>query len=128
MAVPSSMQGADYVIATGEPVLYLGGFSGQDQVVTAAGLSQLVASGELRFIYWGGQGGGGRNFGPGGGPSASISQWVTSQCTLVKGFDTTTQNAGAPDGTGGNQGATGNGVGGRDIRVNLYDCAGGRIR
>jgi len=25
MAVPSSMQGADYVIATGRPVLYLGG-------------------------------------------------------------------------------------------------------
>ena len=107
-------------------MLYLGGFSGQDQVVTADDLSALVASGQLRYIYWGGQGGGqgGRgNFGPGGGANAGISQWVTSQCTLVQGFDTTTQNAGAPDGTGGNQGATGNGAGGRDIQVNLYDCA-----
>jgi hypothetical protein len=28
MAVPSSMQGADHVLATGRPVLYLGGFMG----------------------------------------------------------------------------------------------------
>ena len=34
MAVPSSMQGADYVLATGRPVLYLGGFNGQDSVVS----------------------------------------------------------------------------------------------
>ena len=29
MAVPSSMQGSDYVIATGRGVLYLGGFDGK---------------------------------------------------------------------------------------------------
>ena len=125
MAVPSSMQGADYVIATGQPVLYLGGFNGQDPVESADDLAQLVASGQLRYIYWGGQGGGRGNFSRGSGDSGttSVSQWVTSQCMLVQGFGTTTQNAGAPDGTGGNQGATGNGVGGRDILVNLYDCA-----
>jgi len=52
MAVPSSMQGADYVLATGRPVLYLGGFMGADQVVTADDLEQMVGHSELRYIYW----------------------------------------------------------------------------
>ena len=121
MAVPSSMQGADYVLATGRPVLYLGGFNGQDAVETAASLSQLVKNGELRYIYWGGRGGG-----PAGGQS-NISSWVTSSCKAVQGFDTTTQNAGAPDGTRAGldnpinpqnfaPGPNGN------MQVTLYDC------
>jgi len=121
MAVPSSMQGADYVIATGRPVLYLGGFSGQDAVETPESLSQLVSSGQLRYIYWGGGGGG-----PNGG-SINISRWVTSSCKAVRGFETTTRNAGAPDGTG--VGADGRlnhqfiaaGPGG-NMQVTLYDC------
>ncbi len=52
VAVPSSMQGADYVLATGRPVLYLGGFMGQDEVVTPDDLTRMVADGELRYIYW----------------------------------------------------------------------------
>ncbi len=122
MAVPSSMQGADYVLATGRPVLYLGGFNGQDAVETADSLSQLVKNGELRFIYWGSGGGG-----PAGGQS-DISSWVASSCKAVQGFDTTTQNAGAPDGTrtGSNNpfnpqnvapGLNGN------MQVTLYDCS-----
>ncbi len=121
MAVPSSMQGADYVLATGRPVLYLGGFNGQDAVETAASLSQLVKNGELRFIYWGGGSGGSA------GGQSIISSWVTSSCKAVQGFNTTTQNAGAPDGTrpGLNKpanpqnfapGPNGN------MQVTLYDC------
>ncbi len=121
MAVPSSMQGADYVLATGRPVLYLGGFNGQDAVETPESLSQLVSNGALRFIYWGGGGGG-----PNGGQS-DISSWVASSCKAVRGFDATTQNAGAPDGTrtGSNNpanqqnfapGPNGN------MQVTLYDC------
>jgi 4-amino-4-deoxy-L-arabinose transferase-like glycosyltransferase len=120
MAVPSSMQGADYVLATGRPVLYLGGFNGQDPVIDTTGLANLVKNGELRFIYWGGGGG------PNGGRS-EISSWVSSSCKTVQGFDTLTQNAGAPDGTrpGSNnlinprnrmQGPNGN------MQVTLYDC------
>ena len=56
MAVPTSMQGADYILATGRPVLYIGGFKGADEVVNADELSQLVKGGELRYIYWGSQG------------------------------------------------------------------------
>jgi hypothetical protein len=121
MAVPSSIQGADYVIATGRPVLYLGGFNGQDQVETAESLSQLVADGELRYIYWGGQGGG--FGGPGGSSQSDISNWVTTTCKPVQGYDAATQNQGAPDGTG--EGTTdddgfGRGFGG-SMQVSLYD-------
>lgn len=124
MAVPSSMQGADYVIATGRPVLYMGGFMGQDNVVTADDLARLVSDGELRYIYWNsdGRGGMGTNF--------DISTWVESSCTPVQGFDTSTQNSGAPDGT--RSGDTGtdsnnrfsqNQAGfGKNMQVSLYDC------
>ncbi len=116
MAVPSSMQGADYVLATGRPVLYLGGFMGQDKVETSASLEQMVADGELRYIYWDGRGGG---FGPGG--QSDISAWVSNTCMPVQGFDTTTRNSGAPDGTAGQAGgAFSRGLGA--MQVTLYDC------
>ena len=118
MAVPSAMQGADYVLATGRPVLYLGGFMGQDKVESSASLAQMVAEGKLRFIYWGGQGGG---FGPGG--QSDISSWVTNTCTPVQGFDAATRNSGAPDGTAAQtDGPFSRGAG--DMQVTLYDCHG----
>ena len=118
LAVPSSMQGADYVLATGRPVLYLGGFNGMDKVVSSTELQAMVAANELRFIYYDARGGGG------GGPNSmqsDVSSWVTNACTLV-GFNTTTQNFGAPDGTAGmaNAGAPSSGPGG--MQVSLYDC------
>lgn len=103
MAVPSAMQGADYVIATGRPVLYLGGFMGRDPVITNEGLQQLIEQGELRYIY---------SDAGNGGNQSNVSSWVRNSCTLVKGFNTNTQNAGAPDGTL-NRG---------NMAVSLYDC------
>jgi 4-amino-4-deoxy-L-arabinose transferase-like glycosyltransferase len=127
MAVPSSMQGSDYVIATGRPVLYLGGFMGIDPVETPASLQALVSSGQLRYIYWDatGRGGGGPG-GANGGDQSAISTWVRSQCTAVTGYNTNTQNQGAPDGTGNTTntqpGGFGGGFGGQ-LQVTLYDCA-----
>jgi hypothetical protein len=114
------MQGADYVLATGRPVLYLGGFMGQDNVVTSDDLAKMVADGELRFIYWNGPSGGFRG-GPGQGGQSDISTWVTTACVPVQGFDTVTQNTGAPDGIATGPGAAGaRGPGG--MQVSLYDC------
>jgi 4-amino-4-deoxy-L-arabinose transferase-like glycosyltransferase len=93
MAVPSAMQGADYILATGRPVLYMGGFMGQDEVVTSDDLARMVSNGELRFIYWG------ADRGRPGGSNTEITAWVASACTALQGFDTATRNAGAPDGT-----------------------------
>jgi 4-amino-4-deoxy-L-arabinose transferase-like glycosyltransferase len=126
LAVPSSMQGTDYVLATGRPVLYMGGFNGQDQIVTADDLAEMVNDGELRFIYW-------NTTSPGRENNSEIGSWVSSACTPVQGFETTTRNAGAPDGTIANLGGitaspfnrnvrnTG-GPGGGNMSITLYDC------
>lgn len=124
MAVPSAMQGADYIIATGRPVLYMGGFMGQDNVVSTDDLVRLVEEGELRYIYWNA---GGRGM----GANSDISSWITSSCTPVQGFDTSTRNAGAPDGIGADPNRTTTDSNNRvfpsggpmeNMEVTLYDC------
>jgi 4-amino-4-deoxy-L-arabinose transferase-like glycosyltransferase len=112
MAVPTSMQGADYVLATGRPVLYMGGFKGSDAVVSANDLEQLVQAGELRYIYLSG----------GNGTQSGISSWATSACTQVEGFETTSRNAGAPDGTTTAPISKSAGVPGNNQTITLYDC------
>jgi 4-amino-4-deoxy-L-arabinose transferase-like glycosyltransferase len=79
MAVPGANQGAGYVNRTGRGVLYLGGFNGSDQVETPESMAQLVAGGQLRYVYLGG----GRGFGGPGGRS-NVTNWVTSNCTPVE--------------------------------------------
>lgn len=119
LALPSSMQGSDYVIATGQPVLYLGGFMGQDHVKTAADLAGMVHRGELRFIYWNSPAGGSRSF---GGQPSDISSYVASSCQAVPGFDTTARNMGAPGGTSRDAaGSTGSMAMGA-MQITLYDC------
>jgi 4-amino-4-deoxy-L-arabinose transferase-like glycosyltransferase len=115
LAVPSSMQGSDYVLATGRPVLYMGGFDGNDRILTSQELAQLVASGRLRYIYWNTNGSESVNL-------RDIDQWVAAQCQLVPGFDTITVNAGAPGGTSNNASAA-PGFG-RGFQITLYDCGG----
>jgi 4-amino-4-deoxy-L-arabinose transferase-like glycosyltransferase len=97
MAVPSSQQGAQYVIETGRPVLYMGGFGGQDEVVTADDLAEMVTNGELRYVVYGGD----------RGKKQDILNWLASSCNIVEGFSVT-QN-----GTQGQQGGQ---------QMKLYDC------
>ena len=49
VAVQSAAEASPLILATGEPVMALGGF-GADQILTADELARLVASGELRFL------------------------------------------------------------------------------
>jgi 4-amino-4-deoxy-L-arabinose transferase-like glycosyltransferase len=75
VAVPSSGPGARIVLATGRPVLYIGGFSGNDNVVAVGDLAEMVADGELRYILFGGQ-----------GINQQITNWLQAQCTVVDEF------------------------------------------
>ncbi|RJP53145.1 MAG: glycosyltransferase family 39 protein [Anaerolineaceae bacterium] len=100
VAVESSQVGAKYVIATGRPVLYMGGFSGGDNVISADGLAQMVADGELRFVLFGMSG---RN------NKQEIVQWLQGSCLVVRQFNQQTANISQPQGP--NQGG----------QV-LYDC------
>jgi len=77
VATASSMDAESIIIATGKPVMALGGFSGNDQILTTEQLAQLVANGTIHYflIQGGGQGGGGGN--------TALTQWVTTHGTVV---------------------------------------------
>ncbi len=57
-ATTSSMTASPYIIATGKPVMALGGFSGSDPILTVAQLRALVANGTVRYFLLGGGGAG----------------------------------------------------------------------
>ncbi|MEZ0396294.1 MAG: glycosyltransferase family 39 protein [Anaerolineales bacterium] len=76
VAVPNAQAGAPLVLATGRPVLYMGGFSGGDPVVDAAGLEQMVRDGRLRFVLADGN----------RGPNQEIARWLEANCALVPRF------------------------------------------
>lgn len=110
MAVASSMQGAPYVLATGRPVLYMGGFNGADPVVSAESLAQLIADGRLRFVLQGGA-----PLGPDAGQMTAINTWVAETCAPVSAVDLT-----------GDLPSPGNLPGGAlPFQPQLYDCANG---
>ncbi len=77
VAVTSANEAGSIQLATGSPVMAMGGFSGSDPAPTLDELKAAIASGQLRFVLVGGGRGG-----PGGGDS-SRDQWVTSACQAV---------------------------------------------
>ena len=107
VAVPSSQQGAQFVLATGRPVLYMGGFGGGDDVVRMEDLSAMVANGELRYVFYGGDRGG----------KEEITRWLKSSCSVVPEFS---QN------TSGNQSSIAQGPNGQqgpgNQAMTLYMC------
>ena len=70
---------ASYITATGDNVMPVGGFDGQDPTPTLAKFKELVAAGEIRYVLTGGMGMG-RN--GDAHNSSEISTWVTSHCTV----------------------------------------------
>ena len=86
-AVSSANQAGPLQLASGIPVMAMGGFMGSDPVPTVDQLQAYARDGRLRFVLLGG--------GPGGGPggffggdgqgsvSADRSAWVTSACAVV---------------------------------------------
>jgi hypothetical protein len=71
VAVSGSMQSAPIILATGQPVITMGGFNGSDPAPTLAQFQSLVSSGKVHYVLLNGGGArtGGANgpaFGPGG--------------------------------------------------------------
>ena len=86
VAAFGSGSSAPIIIASGEPVMTIGGFNGADPAPTLAQFQALVAAGDVRFVLVGGMGAGGGAGGPGGpggGGSGQISSWVAQHGTLV---------------------------------------------
>ena len=112
MAVPPWLQASPYILATGQEVLPLGGFSGTVPEPTLSRVTQLVHSGQLRFFLLGG----GFGTGPGPGGSAGsgsqsqlITRWVQSSCAQVPAEDYggTAGSGQSPGGAGGPGGGSG---------------------
>ena len=80
VAVTSANQAGSIELATGLPVMAMGGFTGSDPAPTLAQLQAMVASGQLRYVIVGGAGAG-----PGGGNTtlSAIDAWVQANGTVV---------------------------------------------
>ncbi len=85
VAANSAQEAGSIEIATGLPVMAMGGFTGSDPAPTLAQLKNYIASGELRFVLAGGGLGGGGFGAPGASTTDSTDRtsWVTSTCKLV---------------------------------------------
>ncbi|HYO41601.1 MAG TPA: hypothetical protein VES19_00240, partial [Candidatus Limnocylindrales bacterium] len=102
VAVNGANEAGPLQVATGVPVMAMGGFMGSDPAPTLEQLQDHVREGRLRYVLLGGRGGFGGPAGPGGfagGGQGNVaverSDWVTSACAPVSG-----------------------------VSASLYDCAG----
>jgi 4-amino-4-deoxy-L-arabinose transferase-like glycosyltransferase len=59
-------------LASGEPVMAIGGFNGTDDAPTLAEFEHMVAAGEIHYFVGANQ----ASFGGGSGPAAQITAWV----------------------------------------------------
>ncbi|MEU6726190.1 glycosyltransferase family 39 protein [Nonomuraea wenchangensis] len=78
VAVNSAQQASGLILATGRPVIAMGGFTGGDPAMTVDRLRGLVSSGRLRYVMTGG--------GP-GRSGGEVSSWVRENCAAVDGQD-----------------------------------------
>ena len=75
-ATSGSQSAATYQLASEQPVMAIGGFTGSDPSPTLAQFQAYVAAGDVHYFIAGGGGGGG-----GRGGSSEISTWVTQHYT-----------------------------------------------
>jgi 4-amino-4-deoxy-L-arabinose transferase-like glycosyltransferase len=64
-------------LASGKPVMAIGGFNGTDGAPTLAEFERLVAAGEIHYFVGANQ----ASFGGGSGPAAQITAWVRAHFT-----------------------------------------------
>ncbi|MEV0602266.1 glycosyltransferase family 39 protein [Streptomyces sp. NPDC050315] len=88
-----SQNAAGYQLATGKPVMAIGGFNGSDPSPTLAQFKEYVKAGKIHYFLGGGMGGG-----PGGGQGSSskITSWVSQHYKKVTVGSTTLYDLTAP--------------------------------
>jgi 4-amino-4-deoxy-L-arabinose transferase-like glycosyltransferase len=79
LATASAQQAAPIIIATGLPVMSLGGFSGDDQTLTVAEFEARVAAGDVRYVLVGGFSAGGGYF----GGANDVIRWARNACMPI---------------------------------------------
>ena len=94
VATGSSQSAAPIQLATGHPVMALGGFTGSDNAITLTRFERLVAAGKIHYYIASGQGGGMGS--PNGGGRSAITSWVTSHFTSTTVGGTTVYDLTSP--------------------------------
>jgi hypothetical protein len=84
MAVQSWFQASSYILATGQEVLPVGGFTGQAPEPTLAHIQELVSSGQLRFFQLAD---GTRSAATSGPEAYKITNWVRRTCRMIPAKD-----------------------------------------
>ena len=79
LATASAQQAAPIIIATGLPVMSLGGFSGDDQTLTVAEFEARVAAGDVRYVLVGGFSAGAGYF----GGANDVIRWARNTCMPI---------------------------------------------
>ena len=84
-AVVGANSAAGYQLASGEPVMAIGGFNGSDPSPTLAEFQEYVANGAIHWFIagGGGVGGGPGGMGGGSGTASQIAQWVADTFTAT---------------------------------------------
>lgn len=122
LGVTNSQAADQIIIATGKPVMAMGGFSGSDPILTVDALKAMIANGEIRFFTTSGRG----SFGRGGGAAStsaaggqrntgSVVQWITTNCKIVSSSAIAAASKGSTTST-------------TTLTSGVYDCQGAAPR
>lgn len=128
LVVSSANDAADIIINTGESVMAIGGFLGNDKSITLDQFKELVKNGEVRYVMTVGDKGGNG----GGSASSEIMAWVKENGTAVSSseYNGTNSSLKSDNTSSNNNSITVNpnnsqenpiGFGGRDSSGQLYD-------
>jgi 4-amino-4-deoxy-L-arabinose transferase-like glycosyltransferase len=82
LGMPSAPLAAPIIVRTGEPVMAMGGFHGEDPILTSEHLERLIVAREIRFVLIGDEGGFGWR--PGRETAnLAVAEWIRSNGTIV---------------------------------------------
>jgi 4-amino-4-deoxy-L-arabinose transferase-like glycosyltransferase len=77
VAVARAPSASSIILQTGQPVIAMGGFTGNDPAMTVPRLQAYVKAGKLHYVMTGGGG-------PGGRGDDAVTSWVEKNCTAVQ--------------------------------------------
>lgn len=101
IAVSDASEAEPIILATGKPVMAIGGFSGNDKTLSVEKLQQMVKAGEIKYFLVGGKGGMGGNF------SDEVTQWVKANGKEVSSDEWSGSSGSTSDGGRGMSGSSG---------------------
>ncbi len=101
-AMTSASNAAPYQLASGSPIMAIGGFNGTDQSLTLADFQEFVTSGQVRYYI----GGGGFANSPNQGVAGEIAAWVHQNFDSTTVGGTTVYDLDSPTSGGASSGTT----------------------